>query len=84
MHSGTTLLIEHRGALPRIHPSAYVAPNATLSGDVFVGADSSILYGAVITAEAEPEPKRGPIRRSPHAAAGASVPGRVICLPFAL
>lgn len=45
------MLIEHRGCRPRIDPSAYVAPNATLSGDVSVGANSSILFGAVITAE---------------------------------
>ncbi len=36
---------------PKIHPSAYVAPTATLSGDVTVGAGCAILHGAVITAE---------------------------------
>lgn len=44
-------MIEHRGAKPDIHPTAYVAPNATLSGEVRVGANSSVLFGAVITAE---------------------------------
>lgn len=45
------MLIEHRGARPRLDPTAYVAPNATLSGHVVIGANSSILFGAVITAE---------------------------------
>src|SRR5215211_6606572 len=35
----------HRGS------SAYVAPNAVLSGDVHVGAGARILFGAVLTAE---------------------------------
>jgi gamma-carbonic anhydrase len=44
-------LIEHRGAAPEVHPSAYVAPTAVLSGAVRVGPDARILYGAVLTAE---------------------------------
>ncbi len=45
------LLMEHGGKKPRIHPSAYLAPNAVLCGDVVVGANSSILFGAVLTSE---------------------------------
>jgi carbonic anhydrase/acetyltransferase-like protein (isoleucine patch superfamily) len=45
------MLIEHAGKRPRIHESAYVAPNAVLSGDVSVGAGARILFGAVVTAE---------------------------------
>jgi carbonic anhydrase/acetyltransferase-like protein (isoleucine patch superfamily) len=45
------MLIEHRGRGPRIDPSAWVAPNAVLSGDVVVGPGVRILYGAVLTAE---------------------------------
>jgi carbonic anhydrase/acetyltransferase-like protein (isoleucine patch superfamily) len=48
------MLIEHEGARPRVHPSAYVAPNAVLCGDVEVGADCRILFGAVLTAEGGP------------------------------
>jgi gamma-carbonic anhydrase len=48
------MLIEHDGAQPRVHPSAYVAPNAVLCGDVEVGADCRILFGAVLTAEDGP------------------------------
>ena len=47
------MLIEHAGKRPRIHPSAYVAPNAVVSGDVTVGAGARILFGAVVTAEGE-------------------------------
>jgi carbonic anhydrase/acetyltransferase-like protein (isoleucine patch superfamily) len=45
------MLIEHRDAQPTVDPSAYVAPNAVLSGDVRVGAGARILFGAVLTAE---------------------------------
>jgi carbonic anhydrase/acetyltransferase-like protein (isoleucine patch superfamily) len=41
-------LIEFAGRMPRVHPTAFVAPNAVLIGDVEVGADSSIWFGAVI------------------------------------
>src|ERR1035437_5636369 len=34
-----------------IHPSAFVAPNATVLGDVSVGAYASIWFGAVIRGE---------------------------------
>ena len=44
-------LYEHRGHQPVIDPSAYVAPTAVLCGDVHIGADARILFGAVITAE---------------------------------
>jgi carbonic anhydrase/acetyltransferase-like protein (isoleucine patch superfamily) len=44
-------LIEHRGKSPSVHPSAYVAPTAVLCGDVVVGPDARILFGAVLTAE---------------------------------
>jgi gamma-carbonic anhydrase len=45
------MLIEHEGRRPRVADSAYVAPTAVLCGDVRVGADSRILFGAVLTAE---------------------------------
>jgi carbonic anhydrase/acetyltransferase-like protein (isoleucine patch superfamily) len=45
------MLINHRGAQPTVDPSAYVAPTAVLCGDVRVGADARILFGAVLTAE---------------------------------
>ena len=45
------MLVEHRGKQPSVDPSAYVAPNAVLCGDVHVGADTRVLFGAVVTAE---------------------------------
>jgi carbonic anhydrase/acetyltransferase-like protein (isoleucine patch superfamily) len=44
-------LLEHRGKRPSVDPSAYVAPTAVLCGDVVVGPDARILFGAVLTAE---------------------------------
>jgi carbonic anhydrase/acetyltransferase-like protein (isoleucine patch superfamily) len=48
------MLIEHAGARPRVDPSAYVAPTAVLCGDVEVGPDCRVLFGAVLTAEDGP------------------------------
>ena len=48
------MLIEHRGKRPNVHPSAYVAPTATLCGDVTVGEESRVLFGAVLVAEGGP------------------------------
>jgi carbonic anhydrase/acetyltransferase-like protein (isoleucine patch superfamily) len=45
------MLIEHQGRRPEVHPTAWVAPNATLSGAVTVGPGARVLYGAVLTAE---------------------------------
>jgi carbonic anhydrase/acetyltransferase-like protein (isoleucine patch superfamily) len=45
------MLIRHRGAEPRIDPTAYVAPNATLVGDVRIGPRVRVMYGAVLDAE---------------------------------
>ncbi|MEW6733243.1 MAG: gamma carbonic anhydrase family protein [Acidobacteriota bacterium] len=48
------MIIEHRGKRPIIDPSAYIAPNAVVSGDVTIAADTRVLYGAVITSEGAP------------------------------
>jgi gamma-carbonic anhydrase len=45
------MLVEHRGKRPSVDPSAYVAPTAVLCGDVRVGPEARILFGAVATAE---------------------------------
>ena len=45
------MFIEHRGKRPSVDASAYVAPTAVLCGDVRVGPDSRVLFGAVLTAE---------------------------------
>lgn len=48
------MLYEHRGARPRIHDTAVIAPTAVISGDVEIGPGSQVLHGAVITAEGGP------------------------------
>lgn len=50
------MIIEYRGKRPRVDPSAFVAPSAVLIGDVEVGAESSIWFGAVLRGD------NGPIR----------------------
>ncbi len=39
------------GKSPTVHPDAWVAPTATLVGDVTVEADASVWYGVVIRAD---------------------------------
>jgi carbonic anhydrase/acetyltransferase-like protein (isoleucine patch superfamily) len=50
------MIIEYRGKRPKVDPSAFVAPNAVLIGDVEVGPESSIWFGAVLRGD------NGPIR----------------------
>jgi carbonic anhydrase/acetyltransferase-like protein (isoleucine patch superfamily) len=45
------VLVEHAGRSPRLHPSAYVAPNALVCGDVEIGPDCRVMFGAQIVAE---------------------------------
>lgn len=48
------MLLEHQGKRPQIHGSAYVAPNAVICGDVTIGENSRVLFGAVLVAEGGP------------------------------
>jgi gamma-carbonic anhydrase len=41
-------ILPYEGRLPRVHASAWVAPGATLVGDVEVGPESSVWYGCVL------------------------------------
>ena len=50
------MIIEFRGKRPKIDPSAYIAPTAVIIGDVEIGAESSIWFGAVLRGD------NGPIR----------------------
>jgi carbonic anhydrase/acetyltransferase-like protein (isoleucine patch superfamily) len=50
------MIIEYRGKRPKIDPSAFVAPTAVLIGDVEVGPESSVWFGAVLRGD------NGPIR----------------------
>jgi carbonic anhydrase/acetyltransferase-like protein (isoleucine patch superfamily) len=42
------VIIPFDGKTPNIHPSAFLAPTAVLIGDVTVGAESSVWFGAVL------------------------------------
>ena len=42
------LIIPYAGKTPRVHPSAFIAPNAVLIGDVEIGEESSVWFGAVL------------------------------------
>jgi carbonic anhydrase/acetyltransferase-like protein (isoleucine patch superfamily) len=48
------MLLEHRGYMPTVDPTARIAPNATICGDVTIGALSSVGFGAVLVAESGP------------------------------
>lgn len=55
------MLIEYRGKMPRVAASAFVAPTALLVGDVDVGEDANVWFGAVLRAD------NGSIRIGPRA-----------------
>jgi carbonic anhydrase/acetyltransferase-like protein (isoleucine patch superfamily) len=44
-------LFSFEGVSPTVHPEAWIAPTATLVGDVVVEKDASIWYGVVIRAD---------------------------------
>jgi carbonic anhydrase/acetyltransferase-like protein (isoleucine patch superfamily) len=44
--------VRHRGHDPQVHHTAYVAPTATLIGNVRIGPRARVMYGAVLDAEA--------------------------------
>ncbi len=48
------MLLKHRGMEPRIDRSSRVAQNATICGDVVIGPNCSIGFGAVLNAESGP------------------------------
>lgn len=50
------MIIAYRGKVPRVHPTAFVAPTAVLIGDVEIGEEASIWFGTVLRGD------NGPIR----------------------
>jgi carbonic anhydrase/acetyltransferase-like protein (isoleucine patch superfamily) len=48
------MILDHEGKRPRVHESAWVAPTATVCGDVTLGPESRVLFGAVLVAESGP------------------------------
>ena len=47
-------LFEFDGKVPEVHPTAFVAPTATLVGEVIVEEGASVWYGAVLRADYSP------------------------------
>ena len=45
------MIIEHLGERPRIHPEAFVAPTATVCGNVSLAEGACVLFGASVVAE---------------------------------
>jgi carbonic anhydrase/acetyltransferase-like protein (isoleucine patch superfamily) len=42
------IILPYKGTLPKIHPSAFVAPGAVVIGDVEIGPESSVWFGCVL------------------------------------
>lgn len=45
------MICTHLATQPEVHPSAFVAPGATVLGDVTLAKNSSVWYGAVLRAD---------------------------------
>jgi len=48
------MIIRHENKEPKIDTSAYIAPNATICGDVTIGKGTRVMFGAQIIAESNP------------------------------
>jgi len=48
------LLLPFNGKTPRVHPTAFLAPTAVLVGDVTIGPEASVWFGAVLRGD-DPE-----------------------------
>lgn len=46
------LILPYRDQTPRIAPDAFIAPNATIIGDVEIGAGASVWFGCVLRGDA--------------------------------
>ena len=54
------MIISHNGKTPVVHPTAWVARDATVCGDVSIGAHTRVLFGAKLIAEGiRLRPRRG-------------------------
>jgi carbonic anhydrase/acetyltransferase-like protein (isoleucine patch superfamily) len=47
------MIIKHDGATPRIDPTAWVAPNAVICGNVTIGPSCRVMFGAQVIAEGD-------------------------------
>jgi carbonic anhydrase/acetyltransferase-like protein (isoleucine patch superfamily) len=46
--SDKPIILSYRGIVPKIHPTAFVAPGAMIIGDVEIGPEASIWFGCVV------------------------------------
>ena len=42
------LIVPHRGFVPKVDPTAFIAANATLVGDIEIAANASIWFGCIL------------------------------------
>ena len=54
MQALSPLLICYRGIRPTIADDAWIAPNATVTGDTEIGAQSSIWFGCIVRGDVSP------------------------------
>ena len=47
-------ILPFEGRIPRIHPSAFIAPNAIVIGEVVIEENASVWYGCVLRGDLEP------------------------------
>ncbi len=47
------IIMPYKGKFPTIHPTAFIAPGATIIGDVTIGAKSNIWFGCVIRGDVQ-------------------------------
>src|SRR5687768_4565915 len=52
------MILTFEGMTPRIHASAFIAPTASVIGNVEIGAESSVWFGAVIRGDETRQPIR--------------------------
>ena len=48
------IILPWNGCMPTIAPDAFIAPNATIIGDVTIGAGASVWFGCVLRGDEEP------------------------------
>ncbi|MFQ5575663.1 MAG: gamma carbonic anhydrase family protein [Anaerolineae bacterium] len=48
------MILEYNGKRPQIAPDAFIAPNATIIGDVTIGPEANIWFGVVIRGDEGP------------------------------
>ena len=75
------MIIEYKGKKPNIAPTAFIAPTAVIIGDVTVGDEASIWWGAVLRSDQNANPiVIGAIMEGPLIKRGAIIGMNVVLL----